>query len=302
MVPGLRSFTSSQFFVPKLSIVRSRLFTTSLRLCATTQAKATPQPAAKPLPRSPSTPTSIPRTRYGSIKTLGSKTTPTVLYEGPSHFGYYTGCWTTGLFLMGWIALTAPSVIYQPEGVAQWIGGVYSVVYGLLGAMSFYTLAKTANIVRSIRVLPSQMASKPGAIPSSSPEPQLEVTVKRMLPMLKPKVVMADLSNVSLKSRFALPSQYVPQLRRVGMEQAEKARKEALRKFDMEHLLTMPFRRIARVFISIFRGTKAAWTDSGFGTIRVNGKSYKVDVTQGYAHDGFKTLERLVPVDSGKKA
>jgi len=47
---------------------------------------------------------------------------------------------------------------------------------------------------------------------------------------------------------------------------------------------------------NMFRGVRAAWTDMGFGVITVDGKDYKVDVTKGFAHDGFRTLERIVTV------
>jgi hypothetical protein len=34
----------------------------------------------------------------------------------------------------------------------------------------------------------------------------------------------------------------------------------------------------------------------GYGMIKVDGKQYKVDVTKGFAHDGFRTLEKLVDI------
>ena len=45
-----------------------------------------------------------------------------------------------------------------------------------------------------------------------------------------------------------------------------------------------------------FAGVRSAWTDMGFGVIKVDGKDYKVDVTKGFAHDGFRTLERVVTI------
>lgn len=152
--------------------------------------------------------------------------------------------------------------------------------------MGFYLLSKTPNIVSTIRVLP----------PVAGAQPQLEVTVKRMLPVLKPKTVTATLDNVALKSRFSLPEEFVPELKRLEQRMKEEKQREALRKFDMEHLLTMPFRRVGRAFANMFRGVRSAWTDMGFGVLRVDGKEYKVDVTKGFAHDGFRTLEQIVSV------
>ncbi|KAM0251089.1 hypothetical protein ACHAQJ_008371 [Trichoderma viride] len=285
---------------------QSRFFTTSFRLRAS--AKPKPQPKLpkdiKPRPTasqtSPPPPpsASLAPSRYAFIKSLASKTTPTLLYEAPSHFWFYFGCWSSGLTIITWTVLTGPTAVQQPEGIPQWVGYTFGASYVLLGAMGFYLISKTPNIVSSIRLLPpvqtvGQTATRPGI---ASTVPQLEVKVKRMFPMLSPKVITTPLDNVAMKTRFSLPSEYVPELRRVELQLEEEARKRALWKFDTEHLFTMPFRRIGRTFQNLFQGVRAAWTDVGYGIIKVDGKQYKVDVTKGYAHDGFRTLERVVNI------
>lgn len=185
----------------------------------------------------------------------------------------------------------------QPEGVSQWVGVVFGASYMMLAAMGFYLISKTPNIVSMIRVLPPTpivgKAIGPGA---TAALPQIEITIKRMVPLLEPKVITTSLDNVMLKTRFSLPTEYVPELKRLQLKQAEEVRQTALRKFDMEHLLTMPFRRIGRALANLFRGVRAAWTDLGYGIIKVDGKDYKVDITKGFAHDGFLTLERIVSI------
>jgi hypothetical protein len=157
--------------------------------------------------------------------------------------------------------------------------------------MGTFMITKTPNIVSKIRILPQQAAKAAVTTPV-----QMEVTVNRMVPMLKPKVVVAPLNDVTLKSRFSLPDEYVPQLRRIELEQKAQEKRKALHKYDMQHLFTMPFRRMGRALAAMFNGVKSAWTDMGFGIITVDGKSYKVDVTKGFAHDGFRTLEKLVEI------
>ncbi|KAH0498990.1 hypothetical protein TgHK011_006213 [Trichoderma gracile] len=296
-------------FLPDLSAAQSRSFTASLRLRAST----TPKPqhkvpkdvkpkstAGQTIPPSPAA--SLAPTRYAFVKSLASKPTPTLLYEAPSHFWFYFGCWSSGLSILAWTVLTGPTAVQQPEGIPVWVGYTFAASYALLGAMGFYLISKTPNIVSSIRVLPpvqtagqaaSQTAARPGIAANL---PQLEVRVKRMFPLLQPKVITTSLDNVTLKTRFSLPSEYVPELRRLEQQMEEEARKKALWKFDTEHLLTMPFRRIGRAFMNLFQGVRAAWTDVGYGIIKVDGKQYKVDVTKGYAHDGFRTLERIVNI------
>ncbi|KAF7554673.1 hypothetical protein G7046_g6743 [Stylonectria norvegica] len=238
------------------------------------------------------------------MKSLATKSTPTVLYEGPSHFWFYFGCWSSGLSILTWTTLTAPTVVNQPEGIAQWVSVVFGASYLLLGSMGFYLISKTPNIVGTIRVLPSNVTKLATAAagttsPSAAaaiPSLMMEVTVKRMMPLMEPKVLTTSLDNVTLKTRFSLPDEYVPELKRLELERAAETQQKALRKFDMEHLFTMPFRRVGRLFANMFYGVKAAWTDLGYAVIKVDGKEYKVDVTQGFAHDGFRTLEKLVEI------
>ncbi|KAK1249996.1 hypothetical protein MKX08_009999 [Trichoderma sp. CBMAI-0020] len=292
--------------LPDVSSAQSRFFTTSLRLRASTAPKsqpklrkdAIPKPTASQSSSSPLPSASAAPSRYAFVKNLASKPTPTLLYEAPSHFWFYFGCWSSGLTIITWTVMTGPTAVQQPEGVPVWVGYTLGASYALLGAMGFYLLSKTPNIVSSIRVLPpvqaaGQTTARPGI---ASAVPQLEVKVKRMLPILNPKVITTPLDNVALKTRFSLPSEYVPELRRMEKQLEEEARKRALWKFDTEHLLTMPFRRIGRAFKNMFNGVRAAWTDVGYGIIKVDGKQYKVDVTRGYAHDGFRTLERIVNI------
>ncbi|UKZ77802.1 hypothetical protein TrVFT333_005528 [Trichoderma virens FT-333] len=251
--------------LPDLSSAQSRFFTAH-------QVEITDKPnECSPAPPS----ASVAPSRYAFVKSLASKQTPTLLYEAPSHFWFYFGCWSSGISIIAWTVLTGPTAIQQPEGIPQWVGFTFGASYALLGAMGFYLISKTPNIVSSIRVLPlfKQPAKRP---------PDQE------------SLPATDLDKVALKTRFSLPSEYVPELRRLELQLEEEARKKALWKFDMEHLFTMPFRRISRAFVNMFKGVRAAWTDVGYGIIKVDGKQYKVDVTKGYAHDGFRTLERVV--------
>lgn len=285
-LPGLRPIVA-----PRASLLQSRLFTSSLHRLA--------EPVTKSIPTAtPSRAAAGGPSRYAFIKSLATKPTPTVLYEGPSHFWFYFGCWTSGISILTWTALTAPTAIQQPESVPQWVGLTFGASYVLLGSMGLYLITKTPNIVSTIRVLPGQatkLAAAAGGSASAGPTPlHMEVTVKSMLPFLKPKVLTTPLDKVSLKTRFSLPGEYVPELRRAELERVAEVKRVAQRKFDMEHLFTMPFRRLGRAFAAMFNGVKSAWTDMGYGIVRVDGKEYKVDVTKGFAHDGFRTLEKLV--------
>ncbi|KAG5913619.1 hypothetical protein E4U42_000987 [Claviceps africana] len=309
---GVSLLSSRPLAVPR-SVGPARFFTSSLARPQTPppsqaikpakQTKTT-LPSKRPSSLSPSSSSPRPAaaavspSRYAFVKALTSRQTPTVLYEAPSHFWFYFGCWSSGIAILGWTALTGPTVIQQPEGIPQWVSVVFGASYMLLGAMGFYIITKTPNIVGTIRVLPPASATTtPTAAAAAAAHARLEVTVKRMVPFLQPKIITTRLDNVSLQSRFSLPDEYVPELKRLERKQQEEQQRKALHKFDMQHLLTMPFRRLGRALVSMFRGVRAAWTDMGFGVIKVDGKYYKVDVTGGFAHDGFRTLEQIVQVE-----
>lgn len=229
--------------------------------------------------------------RYAFIKALATKPTPTLLYEAPSHFWFYFGCWSSAIFMLGWTAVTAAPVLHMPDGTAAWVSYPLIFAYVLFIAMAGYLISRTPNIVGSIRLVPRPGPARTG---TSYPPPQMEISVKRMVPFMRPKVLRADLEKVALQSRFSLPNEYVPELRRVERRREAEAAERALRRADMDRLLTMPFRRMGRSLAQIFGGMKSALTGSGFGEIKVDGKIYKVDVTRGYAHDRFKTLERVL--------
>ncbi|EKJ76600.1 hypothetical protein NXS19_012337 [Fusarium pseudograminearum] len=293
-LPGLRPL-----LVPRAEslLLRSRFFSTSLLRAAEPAIKSTQSPntSRAAAAAAAAAASKIAPSRYAFMKSLASKPTPTVIYEGPSHFWFYFGCWSSGISLIAWTGLTAPYAVQQPEGVPQWIGLVFGTAYLLLASMGTFMITKTPNIVGQIRILPAQVSKLAAATPGPAPI-QMELTIKRMVPMLKPKVVVAPLNEVALASRFSLPEEYVPGLRRIELEQKTEAQRKALHKFDMQHLFTMPFRRMGRALSAMFNGVKSAWTDMGFGIIIVDGKKYKVDVTKGYAHDGFRTLEKLVEI------
>ncbi|KFH49083.1 hypothetical protein ACRE_001480 [Hapsidospora chrysogenum ATCC 11550] len=292
-----------------LSLPRLRLFTTSPFRLRVAQPKTASTPPSTKATKPPSSP---PQTSYALIKSLATKPTPTVLYEGPSNFWFYFGCWSSGLSILTWTAVTGPLVLFTepaaPEGaqsLPEWVTWINGSSYVLLAAMGFYLISKTPNIVKTIRVLPAPAKLRPAplatptAAPATAPPTttlQMEVTVHRMLPFLKPKVLVQPLDRVSIKSRLSLPEEYVPELRRLQLERMERQREAEQRKYDMEHLLTMPIRRLARGMMGLFNGVRSAWTDMGFGVIRVDGKEYKVNVTKGFAHDGFRTLEKIVSV------
>ncbi|KAG9257310.1 uncharacterized protein F5Z01DRAFT_648446 [Emericellopsis atlantica] len=311
--PGLQPLfrPAQSFSSPRSILLRDILKARPSARAYASKAKVPPQAPksqpAKSIPKAqPARTAAPPPTSYGLLRTLAAKSKPTVLYEGPSHFWFRTACWTSGLTLIAWAALTGPSWwVPHLEGFAAWINWVYNISYILFAGMGFFLILKTRGIVSMIRLVPQTSTQTVRAAPvgaattglpaTTASTPKLEVSVNNSLPFLKPKKIVTDIDKVSLKTRFSLPKEMVPELsRQHALEAEEKAK--ALKKYDMEHLFTMPFRKIGRGFSGFFRATRSAWTDMGYGVINVDGKQYRVNIERGFALDGFKTLERLVPV------
>ncbi|KAI9905028.1 hypothetical protein N3K66_001557 [Trichothecium roseum] len=237
---------------------------------------------------------------YAFIKALATKPMPTVLYEGPRHRWFHFGCWSSGISILAWTALTGPTVIFQPAEIPTWVSWTYGAAYTVLGAMGFALLSKTPRIVSMIRVLPTYYAGpgKAATAPAPGGSLRVELTVQRMFPWFsRPRVLTAPAEAVSLTSRFSLPQTAVPELRRWKDEVERLEAERERRRFDMAHLMTVPFRRVGRAFVAMFEGVRAAFTGMGFGGVKVGGKEYKVDVTSGFAHDGFRTLEKVVGIE-----
>lgn len=304
--PGLRQLLSPRSSILDLAASRAspiRRYTSSpLLRAARPQAPKPPNSVVAPpksikkdavaaAPAAPAPP--APSTSYAFIKSLAGKATPTTLYEAPSHFWFYFGCWSSGIGILSWSALTGPTLITQPGSTPTWVTITYAASYVILCTMGFYLISRTHNIVSLIRVMPGKAMAKTS---QAAPAVKMELVVKSMLPFVGPKTISTDSSKVNLRSRFSLPEDLVPALRREAIEKQKETQKE-LHKFDMNHLLTMPFRRLGRAAVALFNGVRGAWTDMGFGKLRIDGKEYKVDVTNGFAHDGFRTLEKLVQMD-----
>ncbi|KAH8176266.1 hypothetical protein LIA77_04684 [Sarocladium implicatum] len=300
VTPGLRHSLPPRTLLAEcfnICLSPSRHFSSSPLLRAARQQASKSRKAAAPptnFTRPQGVPASqgaLPQTSYAFVKSLGSKATPTTLYEGPSHFWFYFGCWSSGIGILGWTALTGPGLIHMGDDQPSWVKATYAASYVILCSMGFYLISRTHRIVSLVRVLPGQVASEAGQAPGL----KMEVKVKSMLPFVRAKAVTTDTNKARLMSRFSLPEDLVPLLRRQRLEKEREAAK-AQHKFDMNHILTMPFRRLGRAMTALFNGTKGAWTDVGFGKMIIDGKVYKIDVTNGFAHDGFRTLEKIVPV------
>lgn len=78
---------------------------------------------------------------------------------------------------------------------------------------------------------------------------------------------------------------------------AEEARRKAARQYELDHIMTAPFRDGARAAGTVMAGIRRGITGEGFAPLIVNGVKYKLDITSAYALDEGRALDRVVRVE-----
>lgn len=253
-----------------------------------------PVPKQTPSKQAPGKPTSaaapaLPGTAYAYIRQLAQRGAPTTLYEAPSHAWMKFGSWSTSLFCYCYGGYTLSFYLAPPPGLAWWVGPSYSVIaiaFALVGTMF---LLRTNGIVRTIRALPE-------AGSHVTPRVNMEVTVKSTLPFARPKVLVVPCTDVALKSRIVADPEFMTPLEKVQKKKEEAREKEARRKYEMAHLFSAPFRHAWKGSKSAVRGMRQLFTGNGFGSLKVGGENYRLDVTNAWMLDEGRALDRLVKV------
>jgi hypothetical protein len=182
-----------------------------------------------------------------------------------------------------------------------------------------YWFLRGRGIVNSVRVLPS--SAKDGKYGTSTgtaallqqqqqgaaPQLDIEVTVKSLFPFVRPRQIVAPLSEVSVPTRVVDPNTCQTNLERLERMRQEKLEAEERRRYDMAHIWTVPFRHAGRWIKAFWPGTVKFVTGGGFGTLVIKGENLKLDVVDGWHLDEGRALEKLVgapeeaPMDATQK-
>jgi hypothetical protein len=184
-----------------------------------------------------------------------------------------------------------------PEGVSQWVGvgfGVISIIFSVLGT----TFAlRPASIIRAIKVLPS--AAVKGGTPQRV---MLEVTARRkaIIP-LPPKRIQVTPEEIVMANRMCLRP-VIPSQEELAAKKIEEAkRRQAEREYELNHLMTAPFRDARKAGFTLLENLQRGLTGEGFAPIYIKGEMYKVDVLGGYALEGGQVLDRIVRITPNPK-
>jgi hypothetical protein len=80
---------------------------------------------------------------------------------------------------------------------------------------------------------------------------------------------------------------------RVQAERAEREARAKARKYEMDHLMTAPFRDAKKGFRAVWDGMSRAFHRGGFAQVELGGKNYKLDVS-GWAMENGRAMDRIL--------
>lgn len=227
--------------------------------------------------------------------------------------------YTAGVTLFGGAAVNSiVNVFNLPEGVPEWVAfpfGFVSVMMAVVGARFAMT---PAGVVQTIKVLPAVSSASAGpskatpkplpsatsAISPVSPSrAQLEVMVRRTTPVpgLPLQRILCEPHEIIMKARmYNRPPPTLTPMEQAFADQKTAAQKQAEIEYEKTHIMTAPFRHgwwaLKTFFVSIRQGL----TGEGFAPIEVKGVKYKLDITDGYALDEGRALDRIVQIDEDR--
>ncbi|KAK3296092.1 uncharacterized protein B0H64DRAFT_163349 [Chaetomium fimeti] len=237
----------------------------------------------------------------------------TLLYESPSHFWFRAGCFSSAMFCTSYAVYQYWSVILHPlDGLMWWIPHAFGVILVFMAGMGAYFVTGAGRIVRSIEAVPATAvtaAAKQLAGSTTTTGPlYIQVTTRRMAPFMPDKKHLLQPEQVLLPFRMysvfggemgapgALGQKPMSMAERVRMERAAREAKIAERKYTMDHLMTAPFRDGRKAFSGAWDGIVRSFNRGGFAKIQLGKGEYKLDVTGGWALDGGRAMDRLLPV------
>ncbi|KAI9724867.1 MAG: hypothetical protein M1812_000143 [Candelaria pacifica] len=247
--------------------------------------KTPPNPVPHVLP----TPTKYQQcqdTRQTIISSLAERSSPTLLYEAPSHTAYVLGSYGFGaymLFYAGYNSYT--DYFHLPPDLYVWVPYALHVGYFFMACAGTWVLLGSARLIRTITAIP---------VHSTPPAISLRIDLRRTIPLpyLKPKVLIVKPSEFILSSRLAGPSTEDLSLANKKARQSE----ERARDLDRRRIMTAPFREMGRAMRRAWGFLIGIWTREGFLKVHIQGKfgHWQLDREGGWALENGKALDKLV--------
>lgn len=273
--------------IPRLPLART--FTTTIRLAAK---KAFTKPSPPKQPLKPTTTTPPTQTYQSYTAKLASRSTPTPLYIAPSHTFYILAAYSGAAFCIAYAGFSYyANVLEPPKGLSTWVPIAFAGICFLMAAMGGWLIFAPAYLIRSITAHPVK-----SLVANGPPTLRVDIELRKMLPLpfLAPRVVSASPADLQLNHSI-----YTPAVRPVtAAERFEAAKRQAdeLAAERKKSIMLAPFRHASQAFFGMFVAIKRTWTREGFLKLKAGKKTYKLDITGGWALDEGRALDRICKV------
>ncbi|KAK4442147.1 hypothetical protein QBC34DRAFT_419200 [Podospora aff. communis PSN243] len=284
--------------------------------------KPTPNNAAPLLTPAPVTPLPSRIISYASQLAIKNRVT---LYEAPSHFWFRFSSVSAAVFCIMYTTYQYWAIyLHPPSDLDWWVPHAYAAILIFMSAVGIYFGLGITHIVRSIDAVSvsSLLAANKGKLPkalvrdagvgtgTTSPI-YMEVELQRVIPFLPRRKFRVWPDQIELPFRMAdavaaqsgggAASKAPMTLKQqVEAQRAERERRAAERKYNMEHIMTAPFRDAKKGFKAVWEGMARAFHREGFAKVDIGGTFYKLDVTDGWAMDQGRAMDRVLPIKQVK--
>ncbi|KAI0868095.1 hypothetical protein GGS24DRAFT_228704 [Hypoxylon argillaceum] len=237
-----------------------------------------------------------PLSHYTHAQRLAMKSQPTTLYEAASQTGFLISSYGAAFFCFGSAGINSWFNVYNlPPGISDWVPVGFGVVSFVFAALGTIFALRPSSIIRSIKVLPNMALQKAPASPSQPV--LLEIAVRRIAPIPLP------LKRIQVAPDCVVLVNRMQKIRTVRSAEslANKSREDAKRRkeqrqYELDHLMTAPFRDARRASTSLFDNIRRGLTGEGFAPVFINGVKYKLDLDGGYSLDNGQVMDRIVKI------
>ncbi|KAI2642526.1 hypothetical protein GGS21DRAFT_176258 [Xylaria nigripes] len=228
---------------------------------------------------------------------LAMKKQPTVLYEGASQTGFLVSSYGAAFFCFSCSVINSWFNVYNlPPGISSWVPVGFSVISFMFAAIGTIFSLRPSSIIRSIKILPFTTSQQ--AEPDSANQRVLfEVAARRISPIPLPlKRIQVEPERIIMVNRVQHRPVVLSReaLTAKNLEDARRRKEE--RQYELDHLMTAPFRDAGKASASLFTNLRRGLTGEGFTPVFIDGVKYKMDVEGGYALENGQVLDRLVKI------
>ncbi|KAI1743776.1 hypothetical protein F4680DRAFT_407481 [Xylaria scruposa] len=231
----------------------------------------------------------------GYAQRLAMKSKPTMLYEAAPQTGFLISSYGASFFCFGSAGINSWFNVFNlPPGISPWVPVGFGVISFVFAALGTVFAMRPTSIIRSIQLLPNAALQRAG---SPSQRVLLEVAARRIAPIPLPvKRIRVEPENVVMVNRIQHRPVVLTREQMAAKKLEDAKRRKAEREYELDHLMTAPFRDAGRASSTLFDNIRRGLTGEGFAPVFINGIRYKLDIEGGYCLENGAVLDRLVKI------